>query len=84
MIFNELCREKAFFLLRKKYKISPQIRITLALLIFKREIIDAHGLKIQGRGYLMLKPLGGSRLTGKIAWGVPLFRVLLHFYLQVF
>jgi hypothetical protein len=46
--------------------------------------IDAHGLKIQGRGYLMFFakiPGGwGSRLSGKIAWGVPLFQVLLHFY----
>jgi hypothetical protein len=46
--------------------------------------IDAHRLKIQGRGYLMFfaKIPGGSRLSGKIAWGeeVPLFRVLLHFY----
>ncbi len=31
--------------------------------------IDAHGLKIQGRGYLMFLPksLGGSRLSVKIA-----------------
>jgi hypothetical protein len=29
-------------------------------------------MKIQGRGYLMVLPksLGGSRLTGKIAWGI--------------
>jgi hypothetical protein len=36
--------------------------------------IDAHGLKIQGRGYLMFFakiPRGGSRLSGKIAWGGP-------------
>jgi hypothetical protein len=33
--------------------------------------IDAHGLKIRGRGYLMFLPksLSGSRLSGKIAWG---------------
>jgi hypothetical protein len=44
--------------------------------------IDAHGLKIQGRGYLKFLPkfLGGSRLSGKIAMGLPLFWVLLHFY----
>ncbi len=44
--------------------------------------IDAHGLKIQGRGYLMFfaKIPRGSRLSGKISSGVPLFRVLLHFY----
>jgi hypothetical protein len=56
-------------------------------LCFKRNM-DAHGLKIQGRGYLMFLPKsqGGSRLSGKIAKGVPLFRVLflLHFYKQVF
>jgi hypothetical protein len=35
--------------------------------------MDAHGLKIQGRGYLMFLPesLGRSRLSGKIAWGGP-------------
>jgi hypothetical protein len=35
------------------------------------ETIDAHGLKIHGRGYLKCvpKPLRGSRLSGK----VPLF-----------
>jgi hypothetical protein len=36
--------------------------------------IDAHGLKIQGRGYLMFfcqNPQGGSRVSGKIAWGGP-------------
>ena len=44
--------------------------------------IDAHGLKIQGRGYLMFLPkfLGVSRVSGKIARGVHLFCVLLHFY----
>ncbi len=33
--------------------------------------IDAHGLKIQGRGYLMFFPKipRGSRFSGKIAWG---------------
>jgi hypothetical protein len=37
-------------------------------------IIDAHGLKIQGRGYLVFFaeiPRGGSMLSGKIAWGGP-------------
>jgi hypothetical protein len=36
------------------------------------KFIDAHGLKIQGRGYLMFFakiPGGGPRLSGKIAWG---------------
>jgi hypothetical protein len=48
--------------------------------------IDAHGLKIQGRGYLMFfaKIPRGSRVSGKIAWGVPLFRVLLHFYFEIY
>jgi hypothetical protein len=33
---------------------------------------DAHGLKIQGRGYLMFfaKALGGLRLSGTIARGL--------------
>jgi hypothetical protein len=40
--------------------------------------IDAHGLKIQGKGYLMFLPKslgggGGSRLSGKIAGGSPYF-----------
>jgi hypothetical protein len=39
-------------------------------------IIDAHGLKIQGRGVLVVfcqNPLGGSRLSGKLArWGPPI------------
>ncbi len=39
--------------------------------------IDAHGLKIQGRGYLRFCP-GGSRLSGKTARDA-LFWVLLHF-----
>ena len=44
--------------------------------------IDAHGFKIQRRVYLKFLPKfqGGSRLTGKIARGVPLFRILLHLY----
>jgi hypothetical protein len=40
------------------------------------ETIDAHGLKIQERGYLMFLPkslVGVSRLSGKIAWrGTPI------------
>ncbi len=37
--------------------------------------IDAHGLKIQGRGYGMFLPkfLGGWRVSGKIAWGSTYF-----------
>jgi hypothetical protein len=37
--------------------------------------IDAHGLKIQGRGYLKFLPnfLGGSRVSDKIARGSPYF-----------
>jgi len=49
--------------------------------------IDAHGLKIQGRGYLLFFakiPRGGQGFQEKLPGGVPLFRVLLHFYLQVF
>jgi hypothetical protein len=46
--------------------------------------IDAHGLKIQGGGVwdVFAKFLGGggSRVSGKIARGVHLFFVLLHFY----
>jgi hypothetical protein len=47
--------------------------------------IDAHGLKIQGRGYPKFltksqRGAGGSRLSGKFAKGFPLFWVLLHFY----
>jgi hypothetical protein len=48
----------------------------------KDESIDAHRLKIQGRGYLKFLPkfLGGSSLSGKNARGIPLFQVSLHFY----
>jgi hypothetical protein len=42
------------------------------------DVKEAHGLKIQGRGYrkFLPKSQGGSRLSGQIAMGVPLFRVL--------
>ncbi len=49
-------------------------------------MLAIHRLKIQGRGYGMFLPkfLGGSRISGKIARGVHLFCILLHFYYQVF
>jgi hypothetical protein len=41
---------------------------------------DAHGLKIQGTGYLKFLPkLLGSRLSGKIAWGDPLISDFIAF-----
>ncbi len=41
------------------------------------EAIDAHGLKIQGSGYLKFLPksLGGQGFQEKISARVPLFRV---------
>jgi hypothetical protein len=45
--------------------------------------IDAHGLKIQGRGYGMFLPKflgGGPGFQEKLQGGVHLFCVLLHFY----
>ncbi len=60
-----------------RYKVTDNIN----------RIIDAHGLKIQGRGgvaQVFAKIPEGSRLSGKIAREVLLFRVLLHFYSQVF
>ncbi len=55
----------------------------LKLQITSTAIIDAHGLKIQGRGYLMFFakiPRGGQGFQEKLPGRVPLFRVLLHFY----
>ncbi len=51
------------------------------------DLIDAHGLKIQGRGYLMFFakiPSGGQDFQEKLPGEVPFFRILLHFYSQVF
>ena len=45
--------------------------------------IDAHGLKIQGRGYGMFLPKflgGGQGFQEKLPGGVHLFCVLLYFY----
>ncbi len=45
--------------------------------------IDAHGLKIQGRGYLMFFAKifrGGQGFQEKLPGGVHLFCILLHFY----
>jgi hypothetical protein len=53
------------------------------------ENIDAHWLKIQGGGELKFLPkslgvgVGGKAFRKNQQWG-PLFRVLLHFYKQVF
>jgi hypothetical protein len=59
-----------------------QSRILAAKLLnvlsaFLRRFIYAHGMKIQGRGYLKFLPksLGGSKLSGKIGKGVPLSKV---------
>jgi hypothetical protein len=52
------------------------------------ETIDAHGLKIQGRGYLIFLPKslvgGGSRLSGKIAWRGPPILDFIAFLLTSF
>ncbi len=67
-----------------QYHLSPVSSTPLNLGTLNHMFIDAHGLKIQGRGYGMFLPkfLGGSRVSGQIAWGVHLFWVLLllHFY----
>jgi hypothetical protein len=46
--------------------------------------IDAHGVENPGEGvpevFAKIPRGGGSRLLGKIAWGRPLFWVLLLFY----
>ena len=55
---------------------------------FKMKIhVDAHGLKILGRRYLMFFakiPRGGQGFQEKLPGGVPLFRVLLHFFNKYF
>jgi hypothetical protein len=50
-----------------------------------RKFMDAHGLKIQGRGYLMffakIPRGGGSRLPGNIDWEGPLILGFIAFLL---
>jgi hypothetical protein len=50
-----------------------------------KEVIDAHGLKIQGRGLggtgcFCQNSRGGQGFQEKLPGGVHLFCVLLHFY----
>ncbi len=59
-----------------------------SILYKKHEPIDAHGLKIQGRGYGMFVPKflggGGSRVSGKIAKGGPPILRFIAFLLTSF
>ncbi len=63
--------------------LDPSFKTKSNLAFVSWILIDAHGLKIQGRWYLMFFakiPRGGQGFQEKLPGGVPLFRVLLHFY----